>query len=202
MSTSILAIAVLGPTAVVIAALFLDLWSQRTSSRESRIALASAGALAMWAAITTALARRAFFEPAAGETVPPLGLNLVVVLLALALCLAVSTSLRGLLFWQVDLIRRHLWRFDGIVFLILMARGRVPALWALPAGNPGRTPVFNTPTSEMLTRFQLAPVPAFPVPLAFSLHLISLWQLLGGKWGRPDMERRGVERGPTIRRAC
>jgi hypothetical protein len=237
MPTSFLVVAVLGPTAVVVVALFLVLWNQRTSSREGRVALASGGALAIWAVITTALARQGSFQPAAGETVPPIGLNLAVVLLALALWLAVSTSLRRLLSRQASLIRLHLWRFEGIVFLILMAQGRVPALWALPAGigdilvaatapwiarnletlrgrrraiawnllgmvdlvvavalgvmtNPGAAQVFMTvPTSEMLTHFPLALVPTFLVPLAFTLHVISLWQLLGGTWARPSGER-------------
>ena len=118
----------------------------------------------------------------------------------------------------------------GIVFLILMVRGKVPALWALPAGigdvlvavtapwvardvetprgtrraiiwnlfgmadlvvavglgimtSPGPTQVFPTvPTTELMTHFPLALVPSFLVPLAFALHVISLWQLLGGPW--------------------
>jgi len=234
MSTSFLVVAVLGPTAVVVAALFVVLWKKRTTRREGRVALASGATLAVWAVITTALAHQGFFQAAAGETIPPVGLNLAVVLLALALCLAVSPSLRGLRSRQASLIRLHLWRFEGIVFLILMAEGRVPALWALPAGigdilvaatapwiarnletlqgrrraitwnllgivdlvvavalgvmtNPGGAQVFMTvPTSEMLTRFPLALVPTFLVPLAFTLHVISLWQLLGGTWARPE----------------
>jgi hypothetical protein len=35
---------------------------------------------------------------------------------------------------QANLIRLHLWRLVGIVFLVLMVRGQMPALWALPAG--------------------------------------------------------------------
>jgi hypothetical protein len=106
-----------------------------------------------------------------------------------------------------------------------MVQGRVPALWALPAGagdvlvgatalwvarglgrpggrhraivwtllgtadlvvavalgvmtNPGPTQVFHpVPTAEMLTQYPLALVPVFLVPLAFTLHLVSLSQL-------------------------
>jgi len=160
----------------------------------------------------------------------------VVVLLVVAISLAVSPSLRCLLSRQANLIRLHLWRFEGIVFLILMVQGQMPALWALPAGigdilvagtatwiaghldspggsrraitwnllgiadlivavalgimtNPGPTQVFyTTPTSEMVTRFPLALVPAFLVPLAFILHVISLWQLLGGTWARKSVQ--------------
>ena len=51
--------------------------------------------------------------------------------------------------------------------------------------SPGPAQVFQTtPTSELATRFPLALVPTFLVPLAFTLHIISLWQLLGRPWGR------------------
>jgi hypothetical protein len=39
--------------------------------------------------------------------------------------------------------------------------------------------VDTTPTSKFITHFPLALVPAFLVPLAFMLHVISLWQLFG-----------------------
>jgi hypothetical protein len=34
----------------------------------------------------------------------------------------------------------------------------------------------------MIAHFPLVLVPTFLVPLAFVLHVISLWQLLGGPW--------------------
>jgi phosphatidylglycerophosphate synthase len=128
------------------------------------------------------------------------------------------------------LILLNLWRLVGVVFLVLMANGQMPALWALPAGigdvivgatapwiarhletpegkrraiiftlfgmadlivavglgvmtSPGPAHVFRTtPTSELATQFPLALVPVFLVPLAFVLHVVSLWQLLGGAW--------------------
>jgi hypothetical protein len=36
--------------------------------------------------------------------------------------------------------------------------------------------------SVLLVHFPLALVPTFLVPLAFTLHVISLWQLLGDPW--------------------
>jgi len=46
--------------------------------------------------------------------------------------------------------------------------------------------LFHTvPTSELATRFPLVLVPTFLVPLAFTLHVISLTQLLRGRWARP-----------------
>ena len=50
--------------------------------------------------------------------------------------------------------------------------------------SPGPAQVFHTtPTSELATRFPLALVPTFLVPLAFVLHVVSVWQLRGGPWG-------------------
>jgi hypothetical protein len=230
-----LAVAVLLPTALVVVAVFAVLWRERTSRGDARIAIATGIVLAVWAIATTALAWRGLFRPPAGATVPPVGANLIVVLLALALCLSVSVSLRRLLRNQANLIRLHLWRLEGLVFLVLMVQGRVPALWAVPAGvgdvlvgatapwvargiehsggrrraiawtlfgmadlfvavalgvmtNPGPTQVFHTvPNAEMLTGYPLALVPAFLVPLAFTLHVASLLQLLRGTWGgEPD----------------
>jgi hypothetical protein len=132
--SSLLSLVILVSTAVVVAALFLVLWRERASRRDGRIALVSGAALAVWAVITTVLAREGVFQSAAEEGVPPVGITLAVVLLVLAVCLSVSGSLRSLLSRQSSLIRLHLWRFLGITFLILMAQGRVPALWAIPAG--------------------------------------------------------------------
>jgi hypothetical protein len=239
---SLLTVAVVVPTAVVVVALFLVLWRERVSSRDARVAVTSGVVLAMWAIAAIVLARNAAFEQAAGDTVPPVGVTLAVALLATPLCLGISPTLRRLLSRQASLIRLHLWRLEGIVFLVLMAQGRVPPLWALPAGigdilvaatapwvarnletprgrrraiiwnllgmadlavaiglgittNPGPAHVFDTmPSSVMLTRFPLVLVPTFLVPLAFTLHLVSLWQLLGGKWAHPVAERRSAPR--------
>jgi hypothetical protein len=49
--------------------------------------------------------------------------------------------------------------------------------------SPSPLGVFHTtPTSELATQFPLALVPTFLVPLAFSLHIVSLWQLFGKPW--------------------
>jgi len=129
-----LAVAVLLPTALVVVAVFAVLRRERTSRRDALVAIATGIALAVWAIATTVLAWRGFFRPSSGATVPPVGANLIVVLLALALCLSASVSLRRLLRNQANLIRLHIWRLEGLVFLVLMVQGRVPALWAVPAG--------------------------------------------------------------------
>jgi hypothetical protein len=230
-STDLLAVVVLALTAAVVVAIFLVLWRERTSARESRIAVVSGVVLAAWAVVAAMLARGGFYEQREPNSVPPIGITLALVLLGLAVCLFVSPSLRGLLTNQRNLILLNLWRLVGAVFLLLMANGQMPALWALPAGigdvivgamapwiaarvdtpqgrrgaiifhlfgmadlvvavglgvmtSPGAAQVFHTtPTSELATRFPLVLVPTFLVPLAFVLHVISLWQLLGGPWG-------------------
>jgi hypothetical protein len=250
MSTQVLAILVLVPTALVVVALFTVLWRARTSAHESRVALFAGGLLATWAVVETVLALTKAFKPAHAAAIPPIGINFLVVFLGLAFSLAVSRSLRRLLSDQVSLIRMNVWRTVGVVFLLLMIQGQVPALWALPAGigdilvglaasrvaqglkspggkrraiifnllgltdlvvavglgimtSPGRTQVFHTtPNSDILTQFPLALVPTFLVPLAFSLHVISLWQLFTGSWNRHprfDGHDRGGLTNPSAR---
>jgi hypothetical protein len=230
MSTTLLAVVILTLTASVVVAVFLVLWRERTSARESRIAVASGVVLAAWAIVAAMLARRGFFELGDPNSVPPVGITLALVFLALAVGLFSSPSLRRLLTNQSDLILLNLWRLVGLVFLLLMANGQMPALWAWPAGigdvivgvtapwvaarvdtsqgrrnaiifnlfgmadlvvavglgvmtGPGVAQVFHTtPTSELVSRFPLALVPTFLVPLAFVLHVVSLSQLLGGAW--------------------
>ena len=230
MSTTILAVLVLVTTAAVVAALFVVMWVERTSAHDARVAAAGGIVLAIWAIVQTVLSARGVFLQPEAEMMPPVGVNLIVVLAGLTSCLVASPSLRGLLANQKNLIRLNLWRLVGFVFLLLMINGQMPALWALPAGigdiivgvtapwvasqleTPGgrrRAIIFNvfgvadlvvavglgitttvgparlfntTPTSDLVTHFPLALVPTFLVPLAFMLHVVSLWQLFGGTW--------------------
>ena len=230
MSTNLLAVLILVTTAAVVIAIFLVMWRERTSARDSWVALVSGSVLVAWAIVTSLLARRGFFLQTDPDSPPAIGITLTLVLLVLAVCLLASPSLRRLLTNQRNLILLNLWRLVGVVFLLLMANGQMPALWALPAGigdvivgaaapwiardvetprgrrhaiifnlfgmadlvvavglgtmtSPGPTQVFQTfPTSELVMQFPLALVPTFLVPLAFTLHVISLWQLFGGAW--------------------
>lgn len=129
-----LTVAVLLPTALVVVALFAVMWRERTSRRDAALAIAAGTVLAAWAIAAAVLARQGFFKLRPGATVPPVGINLIVVLLALTFFLGVSPTLRRLLRNTANLVRLHVWRLEGLVFLILMLQGRVPALWALPAG--------------------------------------------------------------------
>jgi hypothetical protein len=230
MSTALLTVLVALPTAAVVVAMFLVMWQARRSDREARTAIVAGFVLAGWAITAAVLASRGSFVQPDSRTTPPIGINLVVVLVVQAVCLTASPSLRGLLANQKHLIRLNVWRLEGFVFLMLMANRQMPALWALPAGigdvivgvtafwiagqlerpngrrraivfnlfgladlvvavglgvmtNTGPGQVFHTtPTSELVTRFPLALVPTFLVPLAFMLHIVSLWQLFRGSW--------------------
>ena len=119
--TSPLALAVLVPTALVVVAMSVVLWRERRSAHDARVAIAGGIVLALWAVAEAILARRGFFQPAAGATVPPIGVNLIVVLPALAFALAASPTLRRLLSNQGNLIRLHVWRLEGLVFPVSTA---------------------------------------------------------------------------------
>jgi hypothetical protein len=185
--------------------------------------------LLAWLVGTGLLALRGFyFPPVSG--LPPVGVQLTVALIGMALALTWSPSLRSVLTNQKNLVRLNLWRLVGAVFVALMFTNQVPALWALPAGlgdvaigatafwvasrldapggtrraitfnllglldlvvavglgmtiSPGPTQVFTlTPSGEVLTHFPLVLVPTFLVPLAITLHVVSLLQLRGATW--------------------
>jgi hypothetical protein len=57
---SLLAVAVLLPTAIVVMAVFAVLWRERTSRRDARVATATGVVLAAWAMATAVLAWRGF----------------------------------------------------------------------------------------------------------------------------------------------
>ncbi len=230
MSMLSLGVIIVGETVAVVIAMFLVLWRARTTAHQSRVAVVSGLALAAWALGTATLAQRGSFELRDVHGPPPVGIALGAALAVLAGCLLVSASLRALLLNQRHLILLNVWRLVGAVFLMLMAAGQMPALWALPAGigdvivgvmapwvargldtpqgkrraiifnllgmadlvvavglgvmtSPGPAQVFHTrPTSELATRFPLAMLPTFLVPLAFMNHVVSLWQLVRGPW--------------------
>jgi hypothetical protein len=214
------------PAVLVAFALFLVMWHERTSDQTARVAVMSGIVLLAWLVGTGILAwRGSYFPPVSGP--PPVGVQLAVALIGMALALTWSPSLRSVLTNQKNLVRLNVWRLVGAVFLALMVTNQVPALWALPAGlgdvaigatafwvasrldapggtrraiifnllglldlvvavglgmtiSPGPTQVFKlTPSGEVLTHFPLVLVPTFLVPLAITLHVVSLWQLRG-----------------------
>lgn len=86
-------------------------------------------------------------------------------------------------FWVAGQLATPPGRRMAIVFNVF---GLVDLVVAVALGmmtNPGPLQVFHTsPTSELVTHFPLVLVPTFLVPLAFGVHVISLWQLFGGTW--------------------
>lgn len=233
MSLSLLTALIGLPTVAVVIAMFFVMWAARTSLATSRVAILSGTALAVWAATVTVLGLRGVFAQPGGNSIPPVGIALLVAFGAMVVAFAASPSLRSLFTNQQHLIRLNVWRLVGAVFLLLMLDGQMPALWALPAGigdiavgttafwvaskfattsgkrlaivfnlfgladlvvavglgimtSPGPLQVFHTiPTAELATQFPLVLVPTFLVPLACALHVISLTQLVGGRWAKP-----------------
>ena len=69
-------------------------------------------------------------------------------------------------------------RQRAIVFNVLGLLDLVVAIGLGITISPGPAQLFRTtPGAELLTRFPLALVPGFLVPLAFMVHFVSLWQL-------------------------
>ena len=134
MSSRLLAWLVVVPTAAVVVAMFAVMWRERTSTRTALVAVIAGAVLAAWAALTVVLALRGFYKPPDTRSPPPVGIQLAIALVGLALFLAISPSLRSLLTNQKNLIRLNVWRLVGAVFLVLMLAGQMPALWALPSG--------------------------------------------------------------------
>ena len=199
MSQRLLDALVVITTALVVIALFALLWRGRTSPRSAWISGLTGVVLAAWAITTGVLASSGSYQPHDTHSPPPIGVQLATALAIQSACLWLSPTLRGLLRNRKNLIRLNVWRLAGAIFLALMLAGRLPALWAIPAGvgdvllgvldlvvaiglgittNPGPAQLFHTtPNTELLTRFPLALVPGFLVPLAFMVHFVSLWQL-------------------------
>src|SRR5262245_54577604 len=97
MSTEPLTVLIAGPAYVVVLALFWVMWLAQRSDRERNVAVAAGLVLAGWAALATVLARRGVFVQPTGRAAPPVGINLVAALAAMAAALALSPSLRSLL---------------------------------------------------------------------------------------------------------
>jgi hypothetical protein len=91
--------------------------------------------------------------------------------------------------WVASQLDKPAGKRIAIVFNLFGLADLVVAVGLGIMTSPGPLRVFDTtPTSEFVTHFPLALVPAFLVPLAFALHIVSLWQLLGKPWqllGKP-----------------
>jgi hypothetical protein len=134
MSSPLLIVLVLVPTAAVVVAMFFVMWAARTTPATARAAILAGIALAVWAVTVIVLGLGGAFVQAEGESVPPIGMVLLAAFIVMVVAFRASPSLRSLFTNQQHLIRLNLWRLEGAVFLLLMLDGQMPALWALPAG--------------------------------------------------------------------
>jgi hypothetical protein len=134
MSVSLLTGLIGLPTVIVVFALFYVMWAAHTSPATSRAALLSAIILVVWAATVTVLGLRGAFAQSDGNSIPPVGIALLVAFAVMLVAFGASASLRSLFTNQRHLIRLNAWRLVGAVFLLLMLDGQMPALWAIPAG--------------------------------------------------------------------
>jgi hypothetical protein len=81
-------------------------------------------------------------------------------------------------FWVAARLDAPGGRRRATVFNVLGVLDLVVAIGLGITVNPGPAQLFHTtPGAELLTRFPLALVPGFLVPLAFMVHFVSLWQL-------------------------
>src|SRR5687768_8308101 len=134
MPSSLLTVLVVVPTVAVVIAMCFVMWRARTSPATSRAAILAGITLAAWAAAVTVLGLRGAFQQPEGDTVPPIGIALLVAFAVMSVAFGATPALRSLFTNQQHLIRLNVWRLEGAVFLLLMLDGQMPALWALPAG--------------------------------------------------------------------
>ena len=81
-------------------------------------------------------------------------------------------------FWVAARLDSPGGRRRAVIFNLLGLLDLVVAIGLGVTTNPGAAQLFHTtPSAELLTRFPLALVPGFLVPLAFMVHFVSLWQL-------------------------
>ena len=81
-------------------------------------------------------------------------------------------------FWVAARLVEPGGRRRAVIFNLLGLLDLVVAIGLGITTNPGPAQIFHTmPSAELLTRFPLALVPGFLVPLAFMVHFVSLWQL-------------------------
>lgn len=132
-TASVLAVAAFG----VLAVSYVVTWAHPTHVDGGRLGLTIGVTLAFWFAGTLILASVGAYRPAAGEIVPAVSIALVVTLTALWLAVTRLAGLRAVVTdpeVQARLLTLHVWRIEGLAFLVLLALGQLPALFAVPAG--------------------------------------------------------------------
>jgi hypothetical protein len=201
------------------------------------VAAAAATVLGGWLVASGLLARAGAYQQASGQAAPWFGAAFATVLIALLLATKIPVVSRILAApgTPARLAVPHTLRIVGVTFLIVMALGGLPAIFALPAGlgdiaaglaapfvarrlarGTGHTramwfnlfgildlvvalsigflaglgpwrPLEVTPATEPLSLLPLALVPTVAVPLAITLHIVSMRRLRTA--ARPHQDR-------------
>jgi len=193
----------------------------------STVLAVAAAVFAAWIVTTGLLGAAGFYHQPSGQAAPWFGATFAVALLALLAATRIPTVAR-ILTGPGSFVRLtvpHTLRVLGVTFLLVMAAGQLPAVFALPAGlgdiavglaapfvalrlmrGTGRRRAvwFNvlgivdlvvaltigflaglgpwqvidvTPTTEALALLPLVLIPTVAVPVAISLHIVSLIKL-------------------------
>lgn len=105
MSSHLLIVLVLVPTAAVVVAMSFVMWAARTTPATARAAILAGIALALWAVAVIILGLRGAFIQPDGESIPPVAIVLPAAFVVMAVALRASGSLRSLFTNQQHLIR-------------------------------------------------------------------------------------------------
>ena len=90
-----------------------------------------------WLVATAALAAAGVYRPTTATAIPTLPIAVAIALGGAWVAATAIPSLRALIdqpATQPSLVALQLWRVIGVVFLVLLAQGQLPPLFALPAG--------------------------------------------------------------------
>ena len=134
---SYVTVAVVATTAAVVLAITVVLRRARERIAGLGGPAAVGAALSAWLAATAALAVAGVYRPTSGAGIPPVPIAFLVGLGTAWIAATALPSLRTLIdqpATQANLVALQVWRILGINFLILLALGKLPPLFALPAG--------------------------------------------------------------------
>jgi hypothetical protein len=165
------------------------------------VAVTTAAGLGGWLVVSGLLARAGVYRQDPGEVVPWLLVVFTATLTALLLAtrIPIVTRIVADPGTPMRLALPHTLRVVGVLFLIVMAQGHLPAVFALPAGLGILDLVVAvsiafllfefvevTPSTAPLRLLPLALIPTVAVPLAVALHIVSLRQLRTAARSRED----------------
>ena len=134
---AVVLIGVIGIPASTCLALYRGAHAARLGPRRAALVAGGAAALlAGWLVVSAVLADNFVYRQRPGETRPWLGVAVAGVLLALLASTRIPLVARTLTApgAAARLTMPHTLRFAGVAFLIVMALGHLPAVFALPAG--------------------------------------------------------------------